>query len=188
MGVKGCGSRVTAGKGVRRLLCATLRPGRSRGRETGVPSPSWGSGCWSSTTTPSCASCSPTISPPRGSRSLPPAVRIRGRAGPLGGARPGDPGRHAPRRLRLRHPPGDPRPLADPGRHAHRPGGRGRPDRRVGDGADDYVPKPFNPRELVARIRAVERRAEPPGSAPGQAEAPPPIVVGTSSSIRPGGR
>jgi two-component system response regulator CpxR len=28
-------------------------------------------------------------------------------------------------------------------------------------GADDYVPKPFNPRELVARIRAVLRRAEP---------------------------
>jgi two-component system response regulator CpxR len=27
-------------------------------------------------------------------------------------------------------------------------------------GADDYVPKPFKPRELVARIRAVLRRAE----------------------------
>ena len=27
-------------------------------------------------------------------------------------------------------------------------------------GADDYVPKPFNPRELLARIRAVLRRAE----------------------------
>ena len=33
-------------------------------------------------------------------------------------------------------------------------------------GADDYVPKPFNPRELVARIRAVFRRLEPkPASA-----------------------
>ena len=34
-------------------------------------------------------------------------------------------------------------------------------DRIVGleVGADDYVPKPFNPRELVARIRAVLRRA-----------------------------
>ena len=28
-------------------------------------------------------------------------------------------------------------------------------------GADDYLPKPFNPRELLARIKAVLRRAEP---------------------------
>lgn len=28
-------------------------------------------------------------------------------------------------------------------------------------GADDYIPKPFNPRELAARIRAVLRRIEP---------------------------
>jgi DNA-binding response OmpR family regulator len=28
-------------------------------------------------------------------------------------------------------------------------------------GADDYVPKPFNPRELLARMRAVLRRAQP---------------------------
>jgi two-component system response regulator CpxR len=35
-------------------------------------------------------------------------------------------------------------------------------DRIVGleMGADDYLPKPFNPRELAARIRAVLRRAE----------------------------
>jgi two-component system response regulator CpxR len=39
-------------------------------------------------------------------------------------------------------------------------------------GADDYLPKPFNPRELVARIRAIMRRAYPPGSdpAPSQSE------------------
>lgn len=36
-------------------------------------------------------------------------------------------------------------------------------DRIVGleIGADDYLPKPFNPRELVARIRAVLRRMQP---------------------------
>jgi len=28
-------------------------------------------------------------------------------------------------------------------------------------GADDYLPKPFNPRELLARIRAILRRARP---------------------------
>jgi phosphate regulon transcriptional regulator PhoB len=34
-------------------------------------------------------------------------------------------------------------------------------------GADDYVVKPFSPRELVARIRAVLRRARPaPGTSP----------------------
>jgi len=27
-------------------------------------------------------------------------------------------------------------------------------------GADDYLPKPFNPRELVARIRAIQRRTD----------------------------
>ncbi len=41
-------------------------------------------------------------------------------------------------------------------------------DRIVGleMGADDYLPKPFNPRELVARINAVLRR-KPPSGPPG---------------------
>lgn len=47
-------------------------------------------------------------------------------------------------------------------------------DRIVGleIGADDYIPKPFNPRELLARIRAVLRRQanELPGT-PSQEEA-----------------
>ena len=40
-------------------------------------------------------------------------------------------------------------------------------------GADDYLPKPFEPRELVARIRAVLRSARPP-----QAAAPHRVAIG----------
>ena len=47
----------------------------------------------------------------------------------------------------------------------------GEADRVVGleMGADDYLAKPFSPREMVARVRAILRRA----NGAGQTEAPP---------------
>lgn len=52
---------------------------------------------------------------------------------------------------------------------------KGDPDDRIAGlelGADDYLPKPFEPRELLARMQAVMRRTEPgpefePGREPG---------------------
>ena len=46
-------------------------------------------------------------------------------------------------------------------------------DRIVGleVGADDYLPKPFNPRELLARVRAVLRRSSPAAEASPSADA-----------------
>jgi DNA-binding response OmpR family regulator len=47
-------------------------------------------------------------------------------------------------------------------------------------GADDYVTKPFSPRELLARIRAVLRRARrpPDGVATEPADRPAPLTLG----------
>src|SRR5262250_2777057 len=42
-------------------------------------------------------------------------------------------------------------------------------------GADDYLPKPFNPRELAARIRAILRRVKPSSSSQSDSA---PIIVG----------
>ncbi|MDD0840380.1 response regulator transcription factor [Curvibacter sp. HBC61] len=62
-----------------------------------------------------------------------------------------------------------------PGAQAHTPilmlTAKGDPmDRIIGLelGADDYLPKPFEPRELLARIRAILRRKNDSGHAPSQ--------------------
>jgi two-component system response regulator CpxR len=46
-------------------------------------------------------------------------------------------------------------------------------------GADDYLPKPFDPRELAARIRAILRRVATAGDySPGGAEDPANLLIG----------
>jgi len=53
-------------------------------------------------------------------------------------------------------------------------------DRIVGleIGADDYLPKPFNPRELVARIRAILRRTQAGDKTEGAEQIPDIVQVG----------
>ncbi len=53
-------------------------------------------------------------------------------------------------------------------------------DRIVGleMGADDYLPKPFNPRELMARIRAILRRSKMDADPGGKLSAPERLVAG----------
>lgn len=62
-------------------------------------------------------------------------------------------------------------------------------DRIVGleMGADDYLPKPFNPRELVARIRAVKRRFAPTAHGSASPEPPETLRVG-DVELEPGTR
>jgi DNA-binding response OmpR family regulator len=55
-------------------------------------------------------------------------------------------------------------------------------------GADDYLAKPFNPRELLARIRAVLRRSTPPATASARFRSGDLEIDFDAREVRAGGR
>jgi DNA-binding response OmpR family regulator len=69
--------------------------------------------------------------------------------------------------------------------------GRGDEDARVNgleQGADDYVSKPFSPRELVARIRALLQHHEPAPSAPAVLTVGPLALTVATRTVTNGGQ
>jgi DNA-binding response OmpR family regulator len=56
---------------------------------------------------------------------------------------------------------------------------------RLEDGADDYLPKPFSPAELVVRVKAILRRTSPAPSAGGAGADGPGVAAGGSPRTGP---